>query len=84
MAANRPRARLLLALLLPLVGSSAAEAAGLAATELPRGGRELLPRHRIVAFYGGATTPVLGVLGEGTPTQAAQRLARVARRAAVR
>ncbi len=80
MAANRPRARLLLALFLPLVGSGAAEAAGLAATELPRGGRELLPRHRIVAFYGGATTPALGVLGEGTPAQAAQRLARVARR----
>ncbi len=51
-----------------------------AAKELPRGGRQIFPRHRVVAFYGGATTSALGVLGEGTPDQAARRLEPVARR----
>jgi hypothetical protein len=41
---------------------------------LPRGGRSILPEFRVVAFYGGSSTPALGVLGEGTPEQAAQRL----------
>jgi hypothetical protein len=42
--------------------------------QLPRGGRTLFPGHLLVAFYGGTATPALGVLGEGTPTQAGQRL----------
>ena len=48
--------------------------------ELPRGGRTVFPAFRVVAYYGGATTSALGVLGEGTPDQAARRLARQARR----
>ena len=39
--------------------------------ELPRGGRQILPTYRVVAFYGAAGTPTLGVLGRGTPDQAA-------------
>jgi hypothetical protein len=31
--------------------------------ELPRGGRDILPRHRVVAFYGAPQDPELGVLG---------------------
>ncbi|MFP4512274.1 MAG: DUF4214 domain-containing protein [Acidimicrobiales bacterium] len=42
--------------------------------QLPRGGTELFPDHLLVAFYGGTATPVLGVLGEGTPAEAGQRL----------
>jgi hypothetical protein len=48
--------------------------------ELPRGGRTVFPDFRVVAYYGGATTSALGVLGEGTPDQAARRLARQAQR----
>jgi hypothetical protein len=42
--------------------------------QLPRGGTTLFPHHLLVAFYGGTATPALGVLGEGTPTEAGQRL----------
>lgn len=42
--------------------------------QLPRGGRSIFPRHVVVMAYGTAQTPVLGVLGEGTPDQAAARL----------
>lgn len=41
---------------------------------LPRGGRVILPRFRVVAFDGAPQTPELGVLGDGTPAQAAARL----------
>jgi hypothetical protein len=41
---------------------------------LPRGGRSLFPEHRLVAHYGSHATPALGILGEGTPTQAAARV----------
>jgi hypothetical protein len=39
--------------------------------ELPGGGRELFPARRVVAYYGNATTAVLGVLGETGPDEAA-------------
>jgi hypothetical protein len=39
--------------------------------QLDIGGRTILPGHRIVADYGAAGGPGLGVLGAGTPTQAA-------------
>ncbi len=39
--------------------------------QLPGGGWQILPRYRVVAYYGAADTPALGVLGEGTPDQAA-------------
>lgn len=42
--------------------------------ELPRGGRTIFPQHLVVMAYGTANTAVLGLLGEGTPTEAARRL----------
>lgn len=46
--------------------------------QLPRGGRTIFPRFLVVAHYGTAGTGALGVLGEGTPTQAAARVVRAA------
>jgi hypothetical protein len=40
----------------------------------PGGGRTLLPNRRIVAFYGAAGVPKLGVLGEAPPDQLWPRL----------
>ena len=51
---------------------AASEAA--AAPELPRGGREILPRHRIVAYYGAPQDPELGVLGTAPLDVNARRL----------
>ena len=48
--------------------------------ELPRGGRSVLPEHRVVAFYGAPQSRELGALGIGTPRGAARRLVREARR----
>jgi hypothetical protein len=70
----------LLALLLracsAVVGGSSGEEASHAAAspELPRGGRLVLPRHRVVAYYGAPQDPELGVLGETTPEDAARKL----------
>lgn len=44
--------------------------------ELPRGGRTLFPRNRIVAYYGAPQSAELGALGIGTPDQAGRRLLR--------
>lgn len=38
---------------------------------LPDGGQTIVGRLRVVAFYGGPDGPALGVLGAGTPAQAA-------------
>jgi hypothetical protein len=46
--------------------------------ELPRGGRRIFPGFTVVAHYGTAGTAALGVLGEGTPDQAAARLLKAA------
>ncbi len=46
--------------------------------QLPRGGRTIFPKHTVVAYYGTARTAALGVLGEGTPAQAATRLEKAA------
>lgn len=46
--------------------------------QLPRGGTTIFPRYRVVAYYGTAGTPSLGVLGDGPATQAAERLERAA------
>jgi hypothetical protein len=46
--------------------------------QLPRGGREVLPRYRIVGYYGAPEDPQLGTLGIGTPDQAVRRLERQA------
>src|SRR4051794_24391909 len=40
------------------------------AAELPRGGRSVLPEHRVVAYYGAPQSHELGALGIGTPDQA--------------
>jgi hypothetical protein len=47
--------------------------------QLPRGGTEVLPRYRIVAYYGAPQDDELGALGIGTPGQAVRRLERQAR-----
>jgi hypothetical protein len=47
--------------------------------QLPRGGRTILPRYRIVAYYGAPEDPQLGALGIGTPADAVARLERQAR-----
>lgn len=47
--------------------------------ELPRGGRELFPRHRVVAFYGAPQNDELGALGIGSPREAGRKLLRQAR-----
>jgi hypothetical protein len=47
-------------------------------TELPRGGRAILPRYRVVAFYGAPEDAQLGILGIGSPDTAARRLRRQA------
>jgi hypothetical protein len=46
--------------------------------QLPRGGRTLLPRYRIVAYYGAPASAQLGQLGIGSPLQAAKSLRRQA------
>jgi hypothetical protein len=45
---------------------------------LPDGTRQLLPGHRVVAYYGAAGTPALGVLGSGSPDDVWRRLSRQA------
>jgi hypothetical protein len=47
--------------------------------QLPRGGREILPRYRVVAYYGAPQDDELGALGIGTPDQAVRRLERQAK-----
>jgi len=47
--------------------------------ELPRGGRRVFPRFRVVAFYGAPQDDELGALGVGSPRDAGRRLARQAR-----
>ena len=45
-----------------------------AVPELPRGGREILPRNRVVAYYGAPQDPELGVLGTAPLNVSARRL----------
>jgi hypothetical protein len=39
--------------------------------ELPQGGRTVLPQYRVVSYYGTGGTAALGVLGQGSPEEAA-------------
>jgi hypothetical protein len=48
-------------------------------SELPRGGRKIFPRFRVVGFYGAPGAEELGALGVGSPHAAGRRLARQAR-----
>jgi hypothetical protein len=55
-------------------GASGASAASPeTAPQLPRGGRQIFPDYRVVAFYGAARTDELGILGIG-PDLALERL----------
>jgi hypothetical protein len=47
--------------------------------QLPRGGREILPRYRVVAYYGAPQAAELGILGIGSPDEAVRKLNRQAR-----
>jgi hypothetical protein len=47
--------------------------------QLPRGGRVIYPRYRVVAFYGAPQDAQLGELGIGAPRHAAVKLERQAR-----
>jgi hypothetical protein len=49
------------------------------ALELPRGGRSIFPEFRVVAYYGNAESPAMGVLGETGPEQAAARVEKAAK-----
>jgi hypothetical protein len=62
-----------------LLGGGEDKAASANPGELPRGGRVILPRERVVAFYGAPQHEELGVLGIGTPEQAGAKLLRQAR-----
>jgi hypothetical protein len=62
-----------------VLGGDSDERADAAAIELPRGGREILPANRVVAFYGAPQDTELGALGIGKPSAAAARLERQAR-----
>jgi hypothetical protein len=46
--------------------------------QLPRGGRAIFPRFRVIAYYGAPQDPQLGELGIGTPDHAAGKLLRQA------
>jgi hypothetical protein len=50
------------------------DAAAAKPVELPRGGRRIFPRFRVVAFYGAPQSHELGTLGIGSPDAAARRL----------
>jgi hypothetical protein len=62
-----------------LLGGGGDKAASAKSAELPRGGRVILPRERVVAFYGAPQHDELGILGIGTPEQAGAKLLRQAR-----
>ena len=47
--------------------------------QLPRGGQEILPRYRVVGFYGAPQADELGILGIGPPSQVGPKLLRQAR-----
>jgi hypothetical protein len=55
-------------------GSDGANADKAKPAELPRGGRVVLPRYRLVAYYGAPQHDELGALGIGTPAQAGAKL----------
>lgn len=60
-------------------GSRAADRPAAAPAELPRGGREVLPRYRVVAYYGAPQSAELGALGIGRPDDMVAKLERQAK-----
>jgi hypothetical protein len=63
----------------PALKDAARAAAPPPPPQLPRGGRVILPGHRVVAFYGAPQDPELGQLGIGSPASAARKLGHQAR-----
>jgi hypothetical protein len=61
-------------------GGSDSATADKAPLELPRGGRTILPRHRVVSYYGAPQDPQLGILGAVSPRKAERGLRARARR----
>lgn len=68
-------------------GSSPSESAGTATDsagntpdggELPRGGKKIFPRYRVVSYYGTAGTSTMGILGSKPPNQIAKDIERAA------
>ncbi len=47
--------------------------------ELPRGGRQIFPKHRVVGFYGAPQAEELGILGIGDPDSVGPKLEKQAR-----
>jgi hypothetical protein len=62
-----------------LFAGGSGDSAEAGAVELPRGGKQILPRNQVVAFYGAPQDAELGALGIGRPSAAARRLERQAR-----
>jgi hypothetical protein len=48
--------------------------------QLPFGGRQVLPKYRVVAYYGNGQSKALGVLGHYTPDEAAVQVAAAAKK----
>jgi hypothetical protein len=46
--------------------------------QLPFGGRQILPKYRVVAYYGNGQSKALGILGQFTPDVAAEKVAAAA------
>jgi hypothetical protein len=63
----------------PSASAPSPEAAPGAPAQLPLGGTKIFPAYRVVAYYGTAGTPTLGVLGEGSPDAVLPKLRSVAR-----
>ena len=78
-----PAAALLLLLaalvLLAPRGEGAERGGGINVKELSRGGTKVLPRFRVVTFYGAPQADSLGALGTTSPRRASRRLLRQAR-----
>ena len=73
-------ALVIVSLLMATIGSGSAQGAPQDGPDvLPRGGREIFPAYRVVAFCGAPQHRNLGALGIGSPDDAAKRLRRQAR-----
>ncbi|MFI0259708.1 hypothetical protein ACH4OW_11830 [Streptomyces sp. NPDC017056] len=62
----------------PGTGSGASARPARKRPQLPRGGRELFPRHRLVGFCGLPGSPVLGRLGKGDLDERAREIEKLA------
>jgi hypothetical protein len=67
-----------IAFLVGVVTGAGGDESGPGGSELPRGGRVVLPDQRVVGFYGHPKDKELGELGIGSPAAVAQKLERQA------